>query len=122
MIIVSQMNNGITESLEFEIIERKTTKNEIIPKEIWDKFKKITQKSDEDNTMSLKELKGIGELLGKDMTRTVYMVVEIKSGRNFGTYTTKEKAMKTIDEILKAIKNQITYKMPNDKELGFTMI
>lgn len=40
MIIVSQMNNGITESLEFEIIERKTTKNEIIPKEIWDKFKK----------------------------------------------------------------------------------
>ena len=39
-----------------------------------------------------------------------------------GFYTTKEKAMKTIDEILKAIKKQITYKMPNDKELGFTMI
>lgn len=120
MIIVSQFKNSITESIELDIIEKKTSKNEIIPKEVWDKFKKITQKKADDNSISLKELKGLGEMLGKEMTRTVYMIVEIKSKRNLGTYTTREKAKQAIHEMLQVIEKQKIYQMPEDKELGMT--
>lgn len=118
MPVISQNKDKVTGNLEFSIIETKTAKQEFIPKDVMQKFKQITQKRDDDNSLSLKELKGIGVLLGEKMITTVYMVVEANTRRNFGTYTTKEKARTELVNILKA-KN--IYEMQQDKGLGLEM-
>lgn len=82
MIIISQNKDKTTESLEFIIKERKTCKNIFIDKDTYQKFKNITQKTD-DRYLSEKELKGIGELIGKDITKAIYSIVELKSNSIF---------------------------------------
>ncbi len=121
MLIISQLKNKTTQSLEFSIVARETCKNEVIPKDIMGKFNKITQRRDSSN-ITLKELKGIGELMGKDMTRTVYEIINVESNRCFGTYTTLEKSKKALAELIQAVGEQKNaYQMPKDKELGLTL-
>lgn len=117
--ITSQCKDKITNSLEFSIKEIQTCRNEFISKEDWQKFKKITQKKDEEIT--LKELKGISEFLGKDMAKTVFTIIEVKSGRNFGIFTTKNKARKELQEILKSIEKKMNYQIQEDKTIGLIM-
>ncbi len=121
MVTISQYKDKITESSEFSIREIVTCKSELVPEDAWKKFKKITQKEDKDNQLSLKELKGLGEFSGKSMIRIVYTIVEVKSCRNFDTFTTKEKARKELQNILKNIEKQGIYQIQEDKELGITM-
>lgn len=117
--IISQCKDKITSSLEFSIQEMQTCRNEFISKENWQKFKKITQKKDEGITLN--ELKGLGEFLGKNMTKTVFTIIEVKSNRNFGIFTTKDKAKQELQEILKSIEEKRNYQIQEDKKIGLIM-
>lgn len=121
MIIVSQHKDKTTQSLEFSIRERESCKSIFIDKETWQKFKKITQRTGNDNQISLKELKGIGELLEKSTTRYLYEIVEVKRNRVFGTYTSKAKAKQVLQKMLQKVEKQNTYQMPEDKDLEITI-
>lgn len=98
MIIVSQDRKKITESLEFQVDEKTTCKNIFIDEKTWQKFKKITNKTD--NYCSLKELKGLGELIEKDIIKQIYEIKEIENNRVFGSYDTEQKAKEALQETL----------------------
>lgn len=117
--ITSQYKDRITNSLEFSIQELQTCRNEFISKEDWQKFKKITQKKDEEITLS--ELKELGEFLEKNMTKTVFTIIEVKSGRNFGIFTIKNKAIKELQEIVKTVGQKMNYQIQEDKTIGLIM-
>lgn len=121
MITVSQRKNMTTESLSFAIIERQTCKNVLIDKETYRKFKDITQMPGDE--LKTKELKGLGEMLGKQLTKFVYLIVESKSNLLFGMYSSKERAKEVLKEIIEAYKNECgVYEMPKDENEEFTLI
>lgn len=117
--ITSQCKDKITNSLEFSIQEVQTCKNEFISNEDWQKFKRITQKKDD--MITSKELKGLSEFLGKNMSKTLFTIIEVKSGRNFGIFTTKDKARQELQEILKNIEEKRNYQIQEDKKIGLIM-
>ena len=69
MLVIDQKKEKITDNISFKIQERTTCKNIFINEKDWQKFKKITNK--QDKYISLNELNGLGELLGKSMTKTL---------------------------------------------------
>lgn len=113
MVIVNQDKTKTTESLEFDIREVKTCRNIVIKEEQWKKFKKITKK--EDDCMNFKELKGLNEFLEQDIIKSVYLIVEVKENRNFGIYSTREKAKKILQAMIQKIGEQKSYTLPKDK-------
>lgn len=115
MLIVSQYKDKITESLELTIKEIVTCKSVFIDKASYEKFKKITQKKD-DNKFSIKELKGLGELIGKNTTKNAYTIVERDRFENFGTFSSKEKAKEVLKNIRQAYeKGSKKYEIPQDE-------
>lgn len=115
MLIISQYKDKTTESLELTIKEAETCKSIFIDKASYEKFKKITQKK-EDNTLTVKELKGLGELLGKDMTKKVYTIVVRNRFLNLGTFSSKEKAKEVLKNIVQAYeKGTKKYEIPQDE-------
>lgn len=119
MVIVNQLKTKTTESLEFDIREMKTCKNTIVKEEDWKKFKKITQK--ENNYISFKELKGLSEFLEQDMMNSIYAIMEVKTHRNFGIYSTKEKAKKVLKTIIEKNEKQKSYTLPKDTSIGMML-
>jgi len=113
MVIISQKQDKTTESLEFNIDEITTCQNIFVSEDRWKKFKRIIGK--ENDYCNLKELKGLGEFLEKDMTKSIYAVREIKSNRIFGTYLKEEKAKQSLIEAIKAIKDKGYYQMLEDE-------
>lgn len=81
MLILSQKGDKITESLEFNIEEIETCKNNFIDEKSYKDFKKIIQKNN--NFMCLKELKGLTNFLNQIITKTTYCIIEIKTNRVF---------------------------------------
>lgn len=120
MIIISQNESQTTESLEFKVMEVKTCKNTLIPKDKYQKFQKITQKNT--SWISEKELKGLGEFLGQEMTKSVYAIIEMKGTRNFGIYETKEKAKQVLKEIIQKNEDCKKYHIPKDEEIGISIL
>lgn len=118
MVIVNQNKDGTTNSLNFQIKERQTCKSELVSKEIWEKFKRITQKGN--NIIGVRELKGLEELVGKKLTENIYVIVEVNSNRIFGYFTTKKKAIKELQRMLKNLKEEV-YQIQDDKEKKITM-
>lgn len=120
MIIISQDEIKITESLELNVKEVKTCKNILIPRDEYKKFQKITQKNG--NWISEKELKGLGEFLGQETTKSVYAITEIKTNRIFGIYSTKEKARKVLKEIIQKNEKSKNYQMLKDEGIGISIL
>lgn len=113
MLIVSQNEDKITETLELDIQEIKTCKNIFIDNETWKKFKKITRKKY--NQINLEELIDLGEFLEQDITKSVYQIVEIKRNRSLGIYQTKDKAKNVLKEIMQKYSKQEIYQLPKDR-------
>lgn len=121
MLIVSQNKDKTTESLEFIIEERKTCKSIFIDKDTYQKFKKVTQKTD-DRYLNEKELKGLGELIGKDMTKPIYSIIEIKTNSIFGIYSSKQKAERILGKLIQSYKNKDkVYEIPSDENEGLIL-
>ena len=121
MIIISQFEDKITESLEFSIEEKESNANIIIPADILKKYKKTVRKKD-DNYFSLEELKEIGKLLGKKTTTIIYVIIEIKSNRIFGVFGSKGKAKRELRDIADNVGKGIKYQIKKDTELGISFI
>lgn len=120
MLIVSQNENKITESLEFDIKEIQTCKNIFIDEKSWQRFKKITQKKND--IVNLKEMKGLEEFLGQDMRKTIHSIIEVKTKRVFALYTTKEKAKNTLKEIIQAYRDRKKYQLKRDNDIGIVIL
>ena len=115
MLIISQNKAKITENLNFSIKVCETCKNIFIDKESVEKYEKITQKKYK-NVFNATELKGLGELIGKNLTRHVYTIIEGNSLENFGKFLSKEQANKTLQDIIeKYEKGYKKYQIPEDK-------
>lgn len=98
MIVISQNEEKITDNISFSIQERITCKNIIIDEKSWKKFKKITNK--QDDYMNLQELKGLGELLEQNITKSVFLIRQSSNNDIFGIYNTRSKAKEVIKEII----------------------
>lgn len=121
MVIVSQYKDKTTESLEFIIKDVTTCKNVFIDIATYQKFKKIIQKKD-DGYLSIEELKGIGELMEKNMTKQVYMFIERKTHENFGTFLSKDKAKEVLQKIIQAHeKGNKKYEIPQDEKTDLVL-
>lgn len=121
MLIVSQYKDKTTECLEFIIKEITTCKSVFIDKASYEKFKKITQKKD-DGRISIKELKGLGELMEKNMTKQVYTIIERKRLDNFGTFSSKDKAKEVLQNIIQAYENgNKKYEIPQDENTDLVL-
>ena len=121
MIIISQYKDKITQTIEFSIKQKQTCRSVFIDKDSYEKFKKITQKKD-DGYLSLKELKGIGELLGKEMTKQVYTITERTQHENFGTFSSKEKAKEVLQNIVQAHEKKVKrYEIPQDENADLVL-
>lgn len=116
MIIVSSSKDKITESLEFSIKEIETCKNEFINEADWQKIKE--ESVQKDNWVDSKD---ISKLFKKNMTKNIYAIVEMRSHRIFGTYTTKEKAKKELEGILENVGKHASYQMKIDQDIGIIM-
>ena len=122
MLIISQNKDKITENLNFSIIGIKTCENIFIDEKDIKKYEKITQKKHE-NVFNITELKGLGELVGKDLTRYVYTIIEKNRLENFGTFLSKEQAQKVLQDIIKKYeKGDKKYQIPKDKNVEITLI
>ena len=119
MVIVNQEKTKTTKSLELDIKEMKTCKNIEVKKEDWEKFKRITQK--ENNYISFKELKGLSEFLGQDMMKSIYAIMEVKTNRIFGIYSTKEKTKEVLQTIIEKNEKQKSYTLPKDAYIGMML-
>lgn len=113
MVIVSSSKDNITESLEMSIKEIKTCKKGFVDEKTWKTFKK--ESAQKDNWVTLKKL---SRLFQMDMTENVYSILELKSNRIFGTYTTKEKAINELEEISESVGKHMRYQMKSDEKMN----
>ena len=114
MLIISQNEDKITENLNFSIVVEESCKNIFIEKKEFEKYKRIAQKNG--NSFTITELKGLGEIVGKNLTRFVFKIIGGSRSENFGIFSSKEQAQRAIRGIVENYeKGDVKYQFPKDK-------
>lgn len=114
MLIISQNKDKTTESLNLVIKEKRTCKSVFVNEEVFQKFKRITQENS--IFLSTTELKGLGELVEKDMMKSVYIILEVKNNLILGIYSSRGKAKEILENLMKSyIKKEKVYEMPKNE-------
>lgn len=122
MLIIGQKEDITTESIELVIKEREVCKNILVDEKTIKRFNEITGRKTS-NYMNIDELKRLGKLIGKDMTKSIFLLIENKQGVILGNYSSKEKAKEVLKSIVQGYKNnKKVFEMPKNEQEEIVLI